>query len=132
MAQSRVFGCKCLMKMPPVNMGKLNHQSKAMIYLGTEHGTKAYLLFHPSRKRLYISRGVALEENYKPFNWDDFIDSMQEHTRNEWIEFQVHYAPTNNAMHQEHELYTCQKNEPETTRDDHDQLKVQTSQVSGP
>lgn len=43
----RVFGCLAYMKVPTVNLRKLDNRSKPIVYIGKELGTKAYGLSDP-------------------------------------------------------------------------------------
>lgn len=58
----RVFGCLAHMKIPNVYTKKLDDRSMQVINLGSEPGTKAYRLFDPIRKRIFVSRDVVFEE----------------------------------------------------------------------
>lgn len=65
----RVFGCLSHMRIPSVNMTKLDDRSKAVIHLGKEPGTKAYRLYDPVNKRVHVSRDVIFEEE-KAWSWN--------------------------------------------------------------
>lgn len=58
----RVFGCVVHMKLPTVNLRKLDDRSKAVVYLGKEPGSKAYRLYDPETKAVLVSRDVVFEE----------------------------------------------------------------------
>lgn len=50
------------MKTPKVHISKLGDQSKQMINLGREPGTKAYRLYDPVCKKINVSRDVVFDE----------------------------------------------------------------------
>lgn len=56
------------MKVPTINLKKLDCRSKAVIHFGKEPGTKAYRLYDPETKTICISRDVEFEED-KTWNW---------------------------------------------------------------
>lgn len=58
----RVFGCVAHMKTPKVHVSNLGDQSKQMINLGREPGTKAYRLYDPSSKNISVSGDVVFDE----------------------------------------------------------------------
>lgn len=57
-----VFGCLSHMKIASPHTHKLDDRSRQVINLGKEPGTKAYRLYDPKGKRLYMSRDVHFEE----------------------------------------------------------------------
>lgn len=66
----RVFGCLAHMRVPSKGLNKLSDQSVCVVNLGREPGSKAYRLYDPSNKRLYVSKDVVFEET-KAWNWSD-------------------------------------------------------------
>lgn len=62
------FGCVAHMRIPTVNMKKLDDRSKAVVHLGKEPGTKAYRLYDPVSKKVHVSRDVIFEEK-KSWAW---------------------------------------------------------------
>lgn len=58
----RVFGCLTHMKIPDVHTKKLDDRSMQVFNLGREPGTKAYRVYDPVSKRIYVSRDVVFEE----------------------------------------------------------------------
>lgn len=69
----RVFGCVAYMKLPCVNLKKLDSRSKPVIYLGKEPGVKAFRLYDPETKSVCVSRDVVFEER-KAWNWGEKAD----------------------------------------------------------
>nr|GEZ99920.1 ribonuclease H-like domain, reverse transcriptase, RNA-dependent DNA polymerase [Tanacetum cinerariifolium] len=51
--------------------------STTMVYLGNEHGSKAYLLFDPTTQRICVSRDVKFKEDEK-WDWSKYLDSLAE------------------------------------------------------
>lgn len=62
-----VFGCVAHMKVPSAHTKKLDDRSTVVVYLGVEHGSKAYRLYDPRSGKMLVSRDVAFEEEKK---WD--------------------------------------------------------------
>ena len=62
MSHIRVFECLEHMKNPSVHNQKLDDQSKMVINLGRELGTKGYRLYDPEVNRFFVSRDVIFEE----------------------------------------------------------------------
>ncbi|XP_074324274.1 uncharacterized protein LOC141661189 [Apium graveolens] len=58
----RVFGCVVHMKVPSDKVKKLDDRSLMVVNLGKEPGTKAYRMFDPKEKKLYVSRDMVFEE----------------------------------------------------------------------
>lgn len=85
----KVFGCSSYMKMPSVNLKKLDDRSKEVVYLGSEPGTKAYRLFDPIQKKLYVSRDVYFCEN-KKYNWAQALQHLEIGSGPEWVQFEIH------------------------------------------
>ncbi|KAI3795898.1 hypothetical protein L1987_38558 [Smallanthus sonchifolius] len=79
----RVFGCLTHMKVPSVNLKKLDDRSKQVVHFGIEHGTKAYRLYHPLQNKIYVSRDVKFEEN-KTMEWEKIGESMNIGMGTEW------------------------------------------------
>lgn len=50
------------MKEPYVNLKKLDNMSRAVIHIGKEPGIKAYILFNPDTRRIYVSHDIIFEE----------------------------------------------------------------------
>ena len=65
----RVFGCTAHAKVETVNLKKLDHRSRPVVYLGTEPGSKAYRLLDPKVQRIVVSRDVVFEES-KAWEWN--------------------------------------------------------------
>lgn len=55
----RIFGSLAHMKIPYVNLTKLDDRSKKMVYMGREPVTKACRLFDPESGKLFVSRIMA-------------------------------------------------------------------------
>ncbi|KAL8091057.1 hypothetical protein AgCh_040237 [Apium graveolens] len=58
----RVFGCLAYMKVPTVNLKKLDDRSLPVIHLEKEPRTKAYRLYNPVTKTVHVSRDVFFVE----------------------------------------------------------------------
>lgn len=58
----RVFGCTAHMRIPNVNLKKLDNRSKPVVYLGKESGVKAFRLYDPDTNTICVSRDVIFEE----------------------------------------------------------------------
>ncbi|KAJ0795571.1 putative RNA-directed DNA polymerase [Helianthus annuus] len=71
----RVFGCKTHMKIPSINVAKLNDRSKQVMYVGNEPGSKAFRLYDPTKNRIYVSRDVRFEERTR-FEWSNYKKTM--------------------------------------------------------
>lgn len=71
----RVFGCKAYMKVPCNQVKKLDDRSRMVINLGKETGTKAYRLYDPVGKCLYVSRDVTFVET-EAWPWDEETKSQ--------------------------------------------------------
>ncbi|GJU43349.1 ribonuclease H-like domain, reverse transcriptase, RNA-dependent DNA polymerase [Tanacetum coccineum] len=58
-----------------------------MVYLGNEHGSKAYRLFDPTTQRICVSRDVKFKENEK-WDWSKYLG---ENTNDEpeWTDFRI-------------------------------------------
>lgn len=65
----RVFRCVGYAKVEAAHAKKLDDQSRALIHLGTEPGTKAYRLFDKMSKRVTVSRDVVFLED-EGWNWN--------------------------------------------------------------
>jgi hypothetical protein len=63
----RTFGCVVFVKNTKPNMKKLEDRSKAMMFMGYEPGSTAYMCYDPVSKKVHISRDVILDEEV---SWD--------------------------------------------------------------
>ncbi|GKA72947.1 zinc finger, CCHC-type containing protein [Tanacetum coccineum] len=83
----RVFGCIAYAKVPSQHLTKLDDRSIRMVYLGNEHGSKAYRLFDPTTQRICVSRDVKFKENEK-WDWSKYLG---ENTNDEpeWTDFRI-------------------------------------------
>lgn len=64
----RVFGCIAHMKVPSVQLRKLDDRSKHCVHFGREAGTKAYRLYDTHKGCIHINRDVVFEED-KGWSW---------------------------------------------------------------
>lgn len=62
-AHLRVFGCVAYAKTEAANLKKLDNRFRTLVHLGTEPGSKAYILFDPSQQRIVVSRDVVFDED---------------------------------------------------------------------
>lgn len=76
----RVFGCVAHMKVPKVNVSKLDDRSMKVINLGREPGSKAYRLYEPDSGRLFVSRDVMFDE-MKSWPWNQPGEDYELHSR---------------------------------------------------
>ena len=65
----RLFGCIAYMKVPQVQVKKLDDRSIVVVYLGKEPGTKASRLYDPTTGRIHVSRDVTYQED-KSWPWE--------------------------------------------------------------
>nr|GEW17122.1 zinc finger, CCHC-type [Tanacetum cinerariifolium] len=68
----RIFGCISFAKVPSQNLTKLDDRSIQIVYLGSEPGSKAYCLFDPITKKIYVSRDVKFKED-ETWNWEEYV-----------------------------------------------------------
>lgn len=61
--------CMVHMKIPAIQVKKLDDRRERVVNLGKEPWTKAYHLYDPLTDRVYVSKDVTFEEN-KPWPWD--------------------------------------------------------------
>ncbi|GJR98039.1 ribonuclease H-like domain, reverse transcriptase, RNA-dependent DNA polymerase [Tanacetum coccineum] len=69
-----------------------------MVYLGNEHGSKAYRLFDPTTQRICVSRDVKFKENEK-WDWSKYLG---ENTNDEpeWTDFRIGNLEETSDHHQ--------------------------------
>lgn len=77
----RVFGCIAHMRIPNVNLEKLDDRSKVVVHLGKEPGTKAYRVYDPVNKKVHVSRDLIFEET-KSWAWACDSESENSDRRN--------------------------------------------------
>nr|GEX07504.1 zinc finger, CCHC-type [Tanacetum cinerariifolium] len=63
LANLKVFGCIAYAKVPSQHLMELDDRSTKMVYLGNEHGSKAYRLFDPTTQKICVSRDVKFKED---------------------------------------------------------------------
>ncbi|KAD7117216.1 hypothetical protein E3N88_04484 [Mikania micrantha] len=83
-----VFGCLAHMKIPSVKVTKLDDRSQKVVHLGMEPGTKAYRLYDPFQKKVYVSRDVKFEES-KTVEWENITEVAGNKVASGGIEFIV-------------------------------------------
>lgn len=59
----RVFGCISYAKVVTPNLKKLDNQSRMLVHLRTEPGSKAYRLYDSTTRKIVVSRDVIFDEN---------------------------------------------------------------------
>ncbi|GJV21596.1 zinc finger, CCHC-type containing protein [Tanacetum coccineum] len=93
----RVFGCIAYAKVPSQHLTKLDDRSIRMVYLGNEHGSKAYRLFDPTTQRICVSRDVKFKEDEK-WDWSKYLG---ENTNDEpeWTDFRIGNLEETNDHH---------------------------------
>lgn len=67
-AYFRVFGCIANVHIPDMKRVKLDEKSHRCVFLGVSEESKAYRLYDPTAKKLFVSRDVVFEEN-ESWNW---------------------------------------------------------------
>lgn len=65
----KVFGCVCYTITETPGRKKLDDRTRMLVHLGTEPGSKAYMLLDPDTKRIVVSRDVHFTEE-KEWNWN--------------------------------------------------------------
>ncbi|WVZ58507.1 hypothetical protein U9M48_008778 [Paspalum notatum var. saurae] len=58
----RTFRCIGHVKNVKLHLSKLEDRSTPMVFLGYEHGSKAYRLYHPRAERVHVSQDVVFDE----------------------------------------------------------------------
>ncbi|KAL8119474.1 hypothetical protein AgCh_016844 [Apium graveolens] len=74
----RVFGCKAHMKVPSQGVKKLDDRSVCVVNLGKEPGSKAYRLYNPVERQVYVSKDVVFEVD-KSWPWEDLGEDSVSH-----------------------------------------------------
>ncbi|WVZ70897.1 hypothetical protein U9M48_019526 [Paspalum notatum var. saurae] len=59
----RTFGCISHVKNVKPHVGKLEDRSTPMVFLGYEHGSKAYRMYDPRAELVHISQDQELGGN---------------------------------------------------------------------
>ncbi|KAD4584105.1 hypothetical protein E3N88_21706 [Mikania micrantha] len=111
MGSLRVFGCIAYSKVPSQHLTKLDDRSIKMVHLGMEEGSKAYRLFDPITKKIYISRDVKFVEK-DSWNWKDYMNDVGSDEPG-WIDFVVNQIPTPTTGNSEGESANNEINESE-------------------
>ncbi|GKD67798.1 zinc finger, CCHC-type containing protein, partial [Tanacetum coccineum] len=93
----RVFGCIAYAKVPSQHLTKLDDRSIRMVYLGNEHGSKAYRLFDPTIQRICVSRDVKFKENEK-WDWSKYLGENT-NDKPEWTDFRIGKLEETNDHH---------------------------------
>lgn len=88
MEHLKVFGYMAHAKVPSAHTKKLDDRSTAMVYLGTEPGSKAYRLYDPRQHKLHVSRDVVFEKR-KLWDWSKGIEANKD--------FSVEFSLVDNA-----------------------------------
>lgn len=78
-AHLKIFGCTSYMKIPEVQVTKLDDRSKLVVHFGREPGTKAYRLYDPVTSTIHISRDVVFNEG-QAWEWDSKINAIEHQT----------------------------------------------------
>lgn len=63
-----IFGCIAYARVDTPHLRKLDSRSRVLVHLGTEPGSKAYILYDPTSRHIVVSRNVTFDEN-KMWNW---------------------------------------------------------------
>nr|GFC43940.1 ribonuclease H-like domain, reverse transcriptase, RNA-dependent DNA polymerase [Tanacetum cinerariifolium] len=97
LANLKVFGCIAYAKVPSQHLTKLDDRSTKMVYLGNEHGSKAYRLFDPTTQKICVSRDVKFKED-ETWDWKYYIS---EHTDDEpeWSDFIIENLDVTDEHH---------------------------------
>ena len=59
----RIFGSLCYLHIPKESRTKLQSKTKQCFFLGYDTHSKAYRVFDPYEKRIFISRDIVFDEN---------------------------------------------------------------------
>ncbi|KAL8097202.1 hypothetical protein AgCh_030354 [Apium graveolens] len=128
----RVFGCLAYMKVPTVNLKKLDDRSLPVIHLGKEPGTKAYRLYNPVSNTVHVSRDVFFVER-KSWCWNSEEEPQQNMTSTFSVTYgeapitgeqspppedSVHNSGSDNASHTESESSYSSNNNTEMSEVD--------------
>ena len=73
----RVFGCIGYTKTHMPNLKKLDDRTRTLVHLGTEPGSKAYMMFDPTMRKIVVSRDVIFDEN-KSWKWGCMPDEREQ------------------------------------------------------
>ncbi|KAI4387537.1 hypothetical protein MLD38_005363 [Melastoma candidum] len=65
----RTFGCVAHVKNLGPGIHKISDRSTPGVFVGYEEGAKAYRVYDPVEKRLYVTRDVVFEE-HRAWNWE--------------------------------------------------------------
>ncbi|KAF0898174.1 hypothetical protein E2562_001819 [Oryza meyeriana var. granulata] len=83
----RVFGCVGHVKTARPNLRKLDDRGTRMVFIGYEDGTKAYQMYDPVARRVYVSHNVVFDETAF-WNWGNH-GGDQEDNEDTYMEFSV-------------------------------------------
>jgi hypothetical protein len=66
----RKVGCVAHVKQGAKHLSKLEDRSTPMVFIGYEHGSKAWRFYNPATKRVVVSRDAIFEES-QAWDWSD-------------------------------------------------------------
>jgi hypothetical protein len=66
----RTFGCVAHVKQGAKHLSKLEDRSTPMVFIGYEHGSKAWRFYNPAIKRVVVSHDAVFEES-RAWDWSD-------------------------------------------------------------
>nr|GEX21436.1 zinc finger, CCHC-type [Tanacetum cinerariifolium] len=97
LANLKVFSCIAYAKVPSQHLTKLDDRSTKMVYLGNQHGSKAYRLFDPTTQKICISQDVMFKED-ETWDWKDYIsEHIDDET--EWLDFKIENLDVTDEHH---------------------------------
>ena len=73
----KTFGCKCYAHIPKQNRTKLEPKAKECIFVGYPSESKAYRVYDPVDKRLFVSRDVSFLENQTNHSSANYNDAAE-------------------------------------------------------
>jgi hypothetical protein len=85
----RTFGCVGHVKRMKPNLSKLEDRSTPMVFLGYEHGSKAYWLYDPQGRRVVVPCDVIFDEAAS-WNWEE-ESGDGEAVRGAWSDFVIEH-----------------------------------------
>ncbi|KAK8933850.1 hypothetical protein KSP39_PZI015291 [Platanthera zijinensis] len=71
----RTFGCLAFRHIPKENRNKLQMKAEKGVFVGYSLHSKAYRIYDPDKKQLYISRDVIFDE-HNTWDWDQNIKKI--------------------------------------------------------
>ncbi|KAD4178302.1 hypothetical protein E3N88_26893 [Mikania micrantha] len=80
----RVFGCVGHVKIPSIQLRKLDKRSRPMVHLGIEPGSKAYRMYDVTEGKIVVSQDVEFDEA-KSWSWEEEETNGNESRETEFV-----------------------------------------------